>query len=236
MQLFYTPDITLPVYTLPAEESAHAVRVLRLAAGGELHLTDGRGTMHTARVVKPDPRGCVVEVVRTAERFEPLPYSLTVAVAPTKNADRFEWFLEKATEVGTDRIIPVECARSERRVVKHERSLKVVTEAMKQSLKAFRPRLDEMTLFAEAVKMPFEGVRLIAHCGPARAEKKWIGDCLAAGVPVLVMIGPEGDFTPAEVDMAVAAGFREVTLGGSRLRTETAALAAVLAVQNFSMK
>ncbi len=231
MQLFYAPGITLPRYVLPAEESAHAVRVLRLPVGGELHITDGRGNIYAARVVRADPRGCEVEVTDVSENHEPLPYSLTVAVAPTKNADRFEWFLEKAVEVGVDRIVPLECSRSERRALRGDRALKVVTEAVKQSLKAYHPVLDDMTPFEKVVRMPFEGVKMIAHC--SEGDKVWIGDCIREGVPALALIGPEGDFSPAEVALALENGFTAVTLGRSRLRTETAALATVFAFHDF---
>ncbi len=233
MQLFYAPHITLPLYTLPAEESAHAVRVLRLAAGDVMHLTDGRGTVYLARIVAADPKACVVEVTLTMPNYEPKPYSLTVAVAPTKSPDRFEWFLEKATEVGIDRIIPMDCRHSERHTIKQERSEKIITEAAKQSLKAYHPVLEEMTTFAEVIKKPFAGVKLIAHCAQ-NASRAWIGDCLTESTPALVLIGPEGDFSPEEVAQAVEAGFREVTFGPQRLRTETAALAAVFAMHNFS--
>lgn len=229
MQLFYTPDITLPRYVLPAEESAHAVRVLRLVADSQLWLTDGRGRLFRARVIVPDARRCEVEVVDTQSDFEPLPYRLTIAVAPTKNIERLEWLLEKATEVGVDRIVPIECERSERRVVKHERLMKVITGAVKQSLKAYHPRLEELTPFAKLMQEPFDGVKLIAHCD-AGFERKWIGDCLVSGRPTLVLIGPEGDFSPAEIELALANGFTSITLGNQRLRTETAGLAAVMAM------
>jgi 16S rRNA (uracil1498-N3)-methyltransferase len=235
MQLFYAPQITLPLYTLPADESAHAVRVLRLGVGEPVQLTDGKGTMYMARIVQADPKACVVEVALTMPAYGKLPYSLTVAMAPTKNIDRFEWFLEKATEVGIDRVIPLECERSERRVLKHEHSAKVIAGAMKQSIKAYLPVLDELTPFAAALQQPFDGVKLIAHCIDGRPRRS-IGDCIEPGRPVLVLIGPEGDFSPAEVEAAVAAGFTEITLGSQRLRTETAGLAAVFAMHYLAGK
>lgn len=233
MQLFYTPDITLPVYTLPAEESVHAVRVLRLGRGEVLHLTDGRGRMFRALIVRPDARACEVEVVDTQVDFEPSAWRLTLAVAPTKQIERTEWLLEKATEVGTERFVPILCERSERKVIKHERLYKVITGAVKQSLKAYHPHLEEFTAFEQLVARPFEGVKLIAHCD-GDFERAWIGDCLRVGAPTLILIGPEGDFSPAEIALARRHGFTGITLGGQRLRTETAGLAAVMAMHFFN--
>ena len=135
MQLFYTPDISLPEYTLPEEESAHCMKVLRLGTGDELHLTDGCGNLYRATVLQPDPKHCRVRITETLPEYGKRSYGVTVAVAPTKNTDRYEWFLEKATETGIDRIIPIECRRSERRTLKRERGERVVTSAVKQSLK-----------------------------------------------------------------------------------------------------
>lgn len=225
MQLFYTPDINGNTHTLPEEESKHCVRVLRLAEGDTLHLTDGRGNLHTARVTSANPKRCEVEITDTVAAYHKRPYTLTMAVAPTKNNDRFEWFLEKATEIGIDRIIPLECDHSERRVYKTDRGNKVVESAMKQSLKAYHPQLDELTRFAEVVSMPFDGDRFIAHCEES-TDKKLLRDLAKKGNNTLILIGPEGDFSPEEIARAKAAGFREISLGTSRLRTETAALAA----------
>ena len=232
MQLFYAPQIERPLHTLTEEESKHCVRVLRLAAGDPLALTDGRGTLCRGRIVDDHPKRCTVRIEETATDFEPLPYRLSMAVAPTKNADRYEWFLEKATEVGITEIIPLETARSERRVFKPERSEKVITAAMKQSLKAYRPALQPLTSFREAIERPFEGRRLIAHCDAARtaAGKSYLAAALRAGEAVQVLIGPEGDFSPEEIDAASAAGFEEITLGPQRLRTETAAVVATVMV------
>lgn len=230
MNLFYDPDIQLPVHALSPEESRHCVRVLRLVPGDEVLLTDGRGNLHTARITEADPRRCTLTVVDTWTEYGRRGYNLTMAVAPTKNMERYEWFLEKATEVGCDVFIPVESRHSERRVVKHERAVKVVTSAVKQSLKAYHPRLEPVTDFRELIARPFDGVRLIAHCGHAAAERKYIAERIARGDNVMILIGPEGDFSPEEVRMAVENGFGEITLGESRLRTETAALQAVIEV------
>ena len=230
MQLFYAPDITLPLYTLGEEESKHCVRVLRLAEGDHLHLTDGRGDLHLCEVVDSHPKRCTVRVISTEHEFEKMPYKLVMAVAPTKNIERFEWFLEKATEVGVSEVIPLECAHSERRTIKLEREQKVITAAVKQSLKAYHPYLHDMTEVRKLLDMPFEGRKFIAHCGEAVKGKTYLPKAISAGESVMVLIGPEGDFSPEEVAMAVDRGFEEITLGYQRLRTETAAVVAVTMV------
>lgn len=230
MQLFYAPDITPPRYTLSEEESKHCVRVLRLGCGDTLHITDGRGNLFCCEVADDNPKRCSVRVVSTQSEFEKLPYALTMAVAPTKNSDRYEWFLEKATEVGVTAVIPLETEHSERRTFKPERAGKVITAAMKQSLKAYRPELHPLTAFRDVVTAPFEGRKFIAHCDQARTPggKAYLASTLRTGEPSLVLIGPEGDFSPAEIDLALQHGFEEITLGTQRLRTETAALTATV--------
>lgn len=225
MQLFYTPDLSGDRYTLSEEESKHCVRVLRLSEGDTIHLTDGRGGMYTARIVSASPKRCEVEVIETEQQYGKRDYILWMAVAPTKNNDRYEWFLEKSTEIGIDRIIPLECDHSERRVVKTDRLMKVITGAVKQSLKAYHPQVDPVTSFLQIVGIPFEGQRFIAHCGES-TEKKPLKDLVVKGKNVLILIGPEGDFSPEEVTLAKTKGFQEISLGQSRLRTETAALVA----------
>ena len=227
MQLFYTPDIVPPDYELNEEESRHAVRVLRVRLGDTLWLTDGRGNLYQTKVTGTDAKRCRVEVVHVESGYGQRGYRLTMAVAPTKNPERYEWFLEKAAEVGVDRIIPVESCHSERRTFKHERALRLLVSAMKQSAGAFLPELDELTSFREIVMRPCDGVKLIAHCH-TEGNRKTMAECIAPGDHVLVLIGPEGDFSPEEVALARANGFTEITLGNTRLRTETAALAAVM--------
>ena len=230
MQLFYTPDISLPEYTLPEEESAHCMKVLRLGTGDELHLTDGCGNLYRATVLQPDPKHCRVRITETLPEYGKRSYGVTVAVAPTKNSERFEWFLEKATEVGVTAVVPLETEHSERRVFKPERGEKVVTAALKQSLKAYRPVLHPLTPFREAVLSAPEGRKFIAHCAPAQSPegKAYLPATLRRGEAALILIGPEGDFSPEEIAFARANGFEEITLGAQRLRTETAALAAVV--------
>ncbi len=230
MQLFFDADFTSPHHILREEESKHAIRVLRLVEGDTLHLTDGQGRLYTCRIVDANPKRCAVEVVSCIEEYEKRPYHLTMAVAPTKHIDRFEWFLEKATEVGVDRIIPLESAHSERRAFKRERGEKVITSAVKQSLKAYHPQLDELTSLKQVVESPFDGERYIAHCNPAQSPegKRYLPEILKKGGEVMILIGPEGDFSPEEVTFALRNGFREITLGNQRLRTETAAVMATV--------
>lgn len=230
MLLFYDPGIVPPVHTLSEQESKHCVRVLRLGCGDTLHITDGKGNLFCCEITEADPKRCCVRITGIETEWEKPRYRLTMAVAPTKNADRYEWFLEKATEVGVGTFIPLETARSERRVFKPERAGKVITAALKQSLKAYRPELRELTPFATLVATPFEGRKFIAHCDAPRSEKGkvYLPVALHALEAALVLIGPEGDFSPEEIDLAVAHGFEEITLGTQRLRTETAAVTAVV--------
>lgn len=227
MQLFYAPEITVPEYTLEPEESKHCVRVLRLGEGDAVNITDGRGNIYRCRIVQADPRRCRVRVENTERDFEPIPYRLVMAVAPTKNTDRFEWFLEKAAEIGVSEIIPLDCARSERRRLNTERGNKVLISAMKQSLKARLPLLHEPVSFAEAVRMPFGGRRYIAHCDRTLDKRLYLPSAIERGGEAMIFIGPEGDFSPEEIALAAECGCIPVTLGPQRLRTETAAMVAV---------
>lgn len=234
MQLFYAPDITPPLYTLNEEESKHCIRVLRLGLGDRLHLTDGVGNMYECRIVEAHQHHCAVEVVETITEFEKLPYELTIAVAPTKNIDRYEWFLEKATEVGVSRIIPIECDHSERRIIKHEREERVITSAVKQSLKAYHPTLEEMTPVKEVIARPFEGRKFIAHCDNNCSERSYLPSIIKKTEKSLILIGPEGDFSPEEIKFALENGFEPISLGNQRLRTETAAVAATIMVATIN--
>jgi len=229
MQLFYSPVITQPCHTLDEQESAHCVKVLRLGVGSDIHLTDGRGNLFLGRIAEAHPKRCKVEIVRTVENFEPLPYSLTVAVAPTKNTERIEWFVEKATEIGISRIIPVRCTHSERKTLNIERLERVAASAMKQSVKARLPLISPLTPLRDVVCEPFDGARFIAHCRPD-ASRVPFASAIEKGGSILILIGPEGDFSPEEITFARENGFVETTLGSQRLRTETAALFAVAAV------
>lgn len=231
--LFYAPDVTT-THALSEEEATHAVRVLRIKEGDALWLTDGHGHFFEGSA-SPGGSGkhpeCFVTIEKEAEWSRPWPSSIHIGVAPTKNMDRIEWFAEKATEIGLDGIHFIDCANSERRVVKTERIEKIVVSAMKQSHKALKPEVSEMRKFKDFIAQPFEGDKFIAHCYAQTdidgSEKLFLFDAVRPDVPTLVLIGPEGDFSVEEVRAAHAAGFRSITLGESRLRTETAALIAV---------
>jgi len=224
MNIFYTPDIEGNTYTLNEEESKHCVRVLRMMVGDAINLVDGKGGFYTAKIADANPKRCRVDVVSKIEDYGKRPYYLHIAIGPTKLIDRYEWFLEKVTEIGIDEITPLESFHSERRVVKQERSEKVVTAAVKQSMKAFHPIVNEITSFKELVKLPFNGKRLIAHCNAG--NKILLKKALEPNENALILIGPEGDFSVEEVEMAVQNGFVEISLGDSRLRTETAGVVA----------
>ncbi len=224
MNIFYTPDISGSSYTLNEEESKHCVRVLRMAEGDEICLVDGAGGFYVATIADANPKRCRVEVVEKKENYGKRPYYLHIAIGPTKLNDRYEWFLEKVTEIGIDEITPVESFHSERRMVKKERSEKVVTSAVKQSVKAYHPVVNDITSFKELVNRPFDGVKLIAHCNPG--DKTLLKNAFTPSENVLILIGPEGDFSIDEVELAKQKGFVEISLGESRLRTETAGVVA----------
>ena len=228
MHLFYCPDIATTL-TLPEEESRHCVKVLRLVEGDEIDIVDGSGMWHHARITMAHQKRCAVELVHSEENAPHWPHKIVVAIAPTKNMDRIEWMAEKCTEMGIDRIIPLLCHNSERKEVKTERLRKILVSAMKQSLKATLPQLDEMTPIMKVINMPFEGKRFICYCDMSlpREQRKTFAREYSATEDALILIGPEGDFSPEEVSAALAAGFIPVTLGQSRLRTETAAVQAV---------
>lgn len=234
MQLFYAPEITLPRYTLSEEESKHCVRVLRMTVGDELHLTDGKGNMYRCKVVSDNVKRCEVEVVETWPEYERMSYGLTMCVAPTKNIDRFEWFLEKATEIGISEVYPLECDHSERRQIKLEREEKVITAAVKQSLKAYHPVLHDLTSVRDIIAMDFEGEKYIAHCDSSFGERPYLGNLVKKGANTLILIGPEGDFSKEEINFALQNGFKAISLGRERLRTETAAVVATTVVATIN--
>ena len=239
MQLFFAEDIESGYCTLNEEESHHCVKVLRKGVGDEISVTDGRGTLCRCRIVEPNAKSCGIEVVERMEEYGRRPFRLHIAVAPTKNTARMEWFIEKAVEMGIDEITPIVCDHSERCVLKHERMEKIVVSAMKQSLKAYKPIIHAPTPFRNFIdnitQQPssnltnsqfsiFNSQLFIAYCDGDHRQP--LHDAYRAGSDALMLIGPEGDFSAVEVEAALAAGFVPVTLGPSRLRTETAALAA----------
>ncbi len=226
MHLFYTPDInpTHPQYFLTEEESKHAIRVMRLEVGSVMQLIDGKGGLYTAEIIDSHPKRTILQIKSTVQEYGKRNHYLHIAIAPTKNMERLEWFLEKATEIGIDEISLIICQRSERKEAKAERLNKIITAAIKQSLKAYHPKLNEVIPLAELLAKPFEGQKFIAHCEDS--EKVTLSSMLQKHSRYLILIGPEGDFTPHEIDMALQNGYNAITLGESRLRTETAALEA----------
>ncbi len=228
MYLFYTPDIAGNTYQLSDDEAAHCVRVLRLKVGDILHLTDGRGTLFTARVADNNPKHCLVNIEQVQHDYQPCGYYLHLAVAFTKNIDRYEWMLEKITEIGVDEITPLLCEHSERRIWKKERAEKILVSAMKQSLKTRLPKLNDPCGMHAFVHQPFDGTKLIAHCDEGMRNN--MKEAIRNTARIQVLIGPEGDFSPEEIEMALRNGYMPVTLGESRLRTETAGMMACAAV------
>ncbi|NGM64986.1 16S rRNA (uracil(1498)-N(3))-methyltransferase [Sphingobacterium sp. SGR-19] len=228
MHLFYTPTIE-PHYRefiLSEDESKHAIRVLRLAAGDTIYLVDGIGGWYTAKILDPHPKRTTLSILQVEQDYEKPAYYLHVAVAPTKNMDRMEWFLEKATEIGIQEITPIVSTHSERKEVKTERLHKVVVPAMKQSLKAYLPKVNaaiSLQQFFDRVQSEEYTTRTIAHC--ADGEKQYLADICPPAGKYLILIGPEGDFSENEITQALSLGYQPVSLGSSRLRTETAALA-----------
>ncbi|MEJ8763734.1 16S rRNA (uracil(1498)-N(3))-methyltransferase [Phocaeicola sp. HCN-40430] len=231
MHVFYTPDIDICL-ELPEEEAGHCLRVLRLGVGDEVMLTDGKGFFYKAVISAATGKRCQVKVVEKMEQEKFWKRHLHLAMAPTKNMDRIEWFAEKATEIGFDELSFLNCRFSERKVIKTERIEKIVVSAMKQSLKARKPIVNEMTDFAKFMQRDFQGQKFIAHC--YEGEKPLLKEVLKPGEDALVLIGPEGDFSPEEVQKAEALGFQPISLGKSRLRTETAALVAVHMMNLFN--
>ena len=224
MQLFYAPDISGKTYTLNEEESKHCIRVLRLTTGDEITLVDGKGGLFQTRIIAPEPKRCQVEVVESTFEFEKRSYYLHVAIAPTKNIERFEWFLEKATEIGIDEITPLLCEHSERKVINNERLEKVIVSAMKQSIKAYAPKLNTLTPFKQFIQAQDPKSTFIAHCQTKGLHH--LKNELNSINKITVLIGPEGDFSPEEVSKALALKIKEISLGNSRLRTETAGIVA----------
>ena len=223
MALFYVPDIA-KTWELSDEEAAHALRVLRLTVGAELEITDGKGNLYRTTIASIAGKHCYVEPCAPLEMPKNWRGNVHIALAPTKHMDRIEWFAEKATEIGLDAITFLNCRFSERKVIKPERVERIVVSAMKQSLKYSKPVVGEMVDFKKFIAQERPGAKFIAHCYDS--ERVLLKDVLAVGEDATVLIGPEGDFSPEEVQLAVKSGYRPVSLGSSRLRTETAALVA----------
>lgn len=227
MQLFYNPEIneSSKEFFFDKEESRHIAKVLRMKEGESLQLTNGKGSFFEARLLSNNPNKSTAEITNV-KTLPPLPYHLHLAVAPTKLNDRYEWFLEKAVEIGVSEITPIICDHSERKIIKPERFEKILQSAMKQSLKAYLPILNPAVSFKNFIASGKDNgiIKCIAHC--AETERKSLKSVLQPNKNLLILIGPEGDFSSTEIEMAKASGFMPVLMGESRLRTETAAVVA----------
>lgn len=222
MHIFYSPDISGNSYCLNESEAKHCSCVLRLTVGDLIYLIDGHGNLYTAKIVDLSTKKCMVDIVDVKNNYERRNYYLHIAIAPTKNIDRFEWFLEKATEIGIDEITPIVCEHSERKTLKLERAEKIIVAAAKQSIKAFLPKINELTSFKTIAEQDFVGKKLIAHC--YENEKELLQKVIKPCENVMIFIGPEGDFSRTEIQFVKENNFIEISLGNSRLRTETAAV------------
>ncbi len=232
VRFFYDPQMS---GELPAEEAHHATKVLRLGVGDELMLVDGQGCFYRASITASTGHRCAYRIEESMPQEPAWAGHLHLAVAPTKMMDRVEWLAEKATEIGFDELTFLDCQFSERRVVKEDRIDKILVSAMKQSHKAWKPQLNGMLKFRDFIRQEREGDKFICHCyeesDVGDGDKPILFDVLREGVPATVLVGPEGDFSVDEVRLALQKGYRSVTLGRSRLRTETAALVAVHMMQ-----
>jgi len=222
--LFYSPVVTQGLNLLGEHESWHCTHVLRLPEGGTIHLTDGQGNLYECVIMHVDPKKCIVNVVSIQAEYLKRKNYLHIGIAPTKIMDRFEWFLEKATEIGIDEITPVFCAHSERIRIKTERLHKILVAAMKQSLKAYLPKLNEPADLKNFLSKDFTGQKFIAYC--ESGEEDELQKVYQKGSNALILIGPEGDFSHEEIALAKKQGFIPISLGKSRLRTETAGIVA----------
>ena len=225
MQIFYAPGIDGKSYVLDPKESRHCIRVLRMKKDSPVTLIDGRGNLYEGVISDPDQNKCGISVIKIIHNFEKRPYRLHIGISPLKNPERFEWFVEKSVEIGVDEITPVICKNSEKHGIKNERINSIIISAMKQSLKADLTILNEPVPFSQFITGNFRGTKLIAHCNQ-RIERSDIPKLYTRGKDAIILIGPEGDFSEVEIRSAVTMGFESVHLGTSRLRTETAAIAA----------
>ena len=224
MQLFFCKDYDKEL-RLSEEESRHVVKVLRKSIGEKLYFTDGKGMFLTGEIITTDRKNTTVKIIKKEKKIKNHNYSLHIAIAPTKNMDRFEWFLEKSTEIGIDEITPIICSNSERKIIKLERCNRILKSAMKQSLKFYLPKLNEPIKFKDFIQKKYEGKKYIAHCKEYEKTK-----LKKENNSMHIMIGPEGDFSEEEISMASEKEFIHVSLGNSRLRTETAGLVATQSI------
>ncbi|MDQ1166704.1 16S rRNA (uracil(1498)-N(3))-methyltransferase [Flavobacterium sp. SORGH_AS_0622] len=233
MQLFFNPNIdeSTQSFSFDKEESRHIIKVLRKKDSDILHVTNGSGLLFETQITLASDSKCIVEVLSITNAEKPK-FHLHLAVAPTKMNDRFEWFIEKATEIGIQEITPIFCDRSERKVINKDRFEKIILSAMKQCNETFLPKLNEAISFKEFIKKQQKGLQLIAHC--EETDKKSLKEVLKPSEDVTILIGPEGDFSEKEIALALENNYKPVTLGNTRLRTETAAVVACHSVVFFN--
>lgn len=234
MHRFYAPDIASE-NVLPEDESRHALRVLRLPVGERIEVVDGAGNIYYCTIADTDYKHCALNVIDIIPQPPHWGCNISIAIAPTKNIERIEWMLEKCTEIGINKVIPLKCRYSERKEIKRERLEKILVSAMKQSLKASVPELCDIMPIEKFLTMPISGLKYIAYCGDDVVRKDFAQEYVP-GSDVTILIGPEGDFSPQEVDVAFNNGFVPVSLGNSRLRTETAAVFSCMAIHAINQR
>ena len=224
MQLFYNPDINLSTnnFSFDKNESRHIIKVLRKKERDQLQITNGKGMLFNSEIINANDKKCAIQIISAELQPKPWTYHLHIAIAPTKMNDRYEWFLEKATEIGIDEITPIICDKSERKKIKTDRYKKVIVSAMKQSLKFQLPKLNDPIRYSEFIKKDFKGSRLIAHCN--KTDRQTLKQESVTNNIITVLIGPEGDFSAKEINAALQHKFIPLSLGKSRLRTETAGI------------
>lgn len=225
MQIFYAPDIKGDVFTLDENESKHIIRVLRMIKGAAVRLIDGKGNLYEGMIDDPDQKRCTIAITGIIKDFEKRNYSLHIAISPLKNTERFEWFIEKSVEIGVDEITPLICRNTEKPGIKSERINNLIISAMKQSLKATKTLLNPPCFYNDFIMRVHQGIRMIAHCNDSFSRSK-ISEVYLRDQNAVMLIGPEGDFSEQEIINASERGFSHIHLGSSRLRTETAGVAA----------
>ncbi len=228
MQLFYSSIIEKTI-NIPSEENKHLIKVLRKKINDQIHLIDGKGYLYTGRIIKQDKNNSGVEIIKKEKKEKNHNYYLHIAISPTKNTSRFEWFLEKATEIGIDEITPIICHRSERQKINKDRSERILISSIKQSLKFHLPKLNDPISYNDFIKQKINGDKFIAHCLDGKKEK--LDNSINETCTIL--IGPEGDFTEEEINLAKNQNFKYLSLGSSRLRTETAGVVATHSVNLY---
>jgi 16S rRNA (uracil1498-N3)-methyltransferase len=229
MQIFYAPGITCNTWVLNEKESRHCIRVLRMTEGTPVKVIDGKGNLFEGVISNADQKKCEININNIIRDFEKRDYRLHIAISPVKNHERFEWFIEKSVEIGIDEITPLICKNTEKQRIKPERINNIIISAMKQSIKAGITILNEAASFEDFIKKEVPGKKFIAHCG-STGERVKIDQGYSKGDDAVILIGPEGDFSDNEINKATTAGFKPVHLGKSRLRTETAGIAACYSI------